>query len=162
MEPKKDILKTALLEAVSQALENMAFEEVDLVDETSMSRVEVGGNLWAILPIVTPLSGEMILSLSPECARRITENIYGTLEDGQLEKGADLDAVAEILNTIAGRFVHALVPSNQSFDFGLPKTGKGAVPVIPPQVITSVSIDAGGHIVTAIVVGEDFRNLVNP
>jgi len=162
MDQKNDSLKSALLEAVSRVLENMAFEEVELADEISVTNLKADGKLWAILPILEPLSGEVILSLSLECARRITENIYGTIEDGKLEKGAHLDALAEILNSIAGRFVHTLIPSNQGFDLGLPKTGKGAIPVTLSKAVTSVSINISGHVIIAIVIGEDFRSFTQP
>jgi CheY-specific phosphatase CheX len=161
MEIMNDRLKKALLEAVTDALENMVFEEVDLVDDTTISGTETNEQLWAILPIIKPLSGEMVLSMTRECAQSITKNIYGTSEAEKLDDGADLDALAEILNTIAGRFVHALLPSNQGFDLGLPKTGRGTIPVPLSKTVTSISINAGGHFIRATVFGEEFLRIDN-
>ncbi len=153
-------LTPALVDALSKALENMAFEEIELVDDQLPKSFEsASDHLWAILPILEPVYGEVGVSLSSDCAQMITESIYGASGDDELAENTIHDALGEILNTVVGRFIHALIPADQRFDFGLPRTGTGEFPIPIERVEASVSIDASGHTLTAIVVGKDFLEL---
>jgi CheY-specific phosphatase CheX len=164
MNQQPDPVAQALLDAMMQTLENMAFEEVELLsnkEAVTSSNPNTQNLCWASLPILKPSSGEMVLSMSPECARKITQDIYGIPENSHLDEGSELDAIGEILNIIAGRFLHALIPSHQMFELGLPNTGRG------PGNLTSISnpiakvvINLGGYEVIATISGDDFKRLL--
>ena len=157
MNQQKLPLNDALMEATSKTLENMAFEEIELADQCSEISETHQHIIWVSLPIVEPISGEVALRLSEKCARRITEDIYGDIDNGDITENTIVDALGEILNTIVGRFLAALLPAEQSFKLGFPKTGKDDPPILMNNVIASLTLDIGGYILTGMVAGEDFR-----
>jgi CheY-specific phosphatase CheX len=160
METQTDTLNHALWEAVSKVFENMAFEEVDPVENNSQYQESSPKKLWAVLPILQPVSGEIFTCMSSKCAQQITENIYGLqCQDSEVAQNAVLDALAEILNTIGGRFMSALLPSNQGFELGFPTTGKGEPPISMLKLVASQIININKHIVQTGVLGEDFPKL---
>jgi len=160
MDQQKHPLHVALMEAISNALENMAFEETEMADEHSEIPETPDQLLWISLPVVKPISGAVVLRLSEKCAQRITGDIYADLDIGDITEDSIMDALGEILNTIVGRFLTILLPAEQSFDLGFPKTGKGDPPFSKNKIIASLIVDASGYILTGMVVGEDFRRFL--
>ena len=158
-----DTLTSAMVNAISKALENMAFEEAELIENGSnIERLKktCAKTVWASLPVIYPLSGKFVLIIPRECAKIITSDIYGAFTDDHISDEAILDAIGEILNTITGRFLAALIPPDQVFDLGLPCTGTG-MPVTEADIISSVSLNMNGHLLTGWVIGEDFRQYLN-
>ena len=214
MSEKDGRLKLALTQAVSMTMENMAFEQAELMEEggaalneykddatssrdlqdyyeqviAENSAVTEGDDettdsdqcaenkeeeaeadtgsaeegedtaLWASILIMKPLRGEMVLAFSSAYAKQLTETIYGDMGAGETPDIAVHDAIAEIINTVAGRFLERLLPSDREFELGLPNTGWSDPPDVENEVIR-LDFNLGGRTVTAIVGGEDFDSL---
>ena len=215
MSKDENPLKSALVIAVSRTLENMAFEQVELIEgdlKTHLARKksemdnilaslneserdqmgdgaienesedqsDITGDygkdeqadiesesvatdeaeLWASIPLLRPLRGEMVIIFPSEYAAQLTEAIYGSLDSEGIKEITVNDAIAEIINIISGCFAQELLSSDTRFELGLPNTGWGETPSIENKAIT-LSFDLGGHILTAIVSGEDFCGFKN-
>jgi len=135
--------------------------EADGVSEIEMPLTAgiIEEELWTSISILKPLRGEMILIFPSLYAGKLTEAIYGGLSDTDSNEVTVNDAVAEVINIIAGCFIQELIPSNKRFELGLPNTGWGEVPPAEAKAL-ELNFDIGGHILTAIVGGEDFQNYV--
>jgi CheY-specific phosphatase CheX len=108
----------ALVTAVLETFENLAFMEPEYRPEKT-ERIFVEA-LCCNLPIRAPLQGDMEIAMNKDLAALIAGTIWSvqkTAVDEQMCK----DTVAELLNTIAGRFMKAIVPEDQVFELGLPK-----------------------------------------
>jgi CheY-specific phosphatase CheX len=191
MDQVNEFVKTALVEAISKTMENMAFEQVELIeDDRDIARLEESQNLppevaalleeegladdetvqisldpernrseeqnslWTTIPINKPLRGELALVFDSGYARMLTESIYGDMEEIDMSAITILDAVAEIINTIAGRFIGGLISDDKGFELGLPNTGEGEPPVGDEAVMT-LKFDLGSNILKAVVSGKD-------
>ena len=150
-----DNIQTKLTLAISQTMENMTFEDVEVVTNETVDPYLGNDKLWAVLPVVEPYSGELILEVPMACAKILAGVAYGEIDaEPSLEEMQDL--VAEILNTLAGRFLDQLTPSGEKFQLGLPTTGKGELPQFDDE-ITSILLSVGEHYLNAIVVGKDLE-----
>lgn len=109
----------ALLEAVSYAIENMAFMEV----EPGEVQPRLSDTMWASLACKTPVSGQFRLTVSLSLARAIGAGIYGMAEE-KLNSQELNDLLAEMLNTLAGNFLSHILPPEQLFTLALPQTGQ--------------------------------------
>jgi hypothetical protein len=158
MKDKRDYLSTSLEHAIAKTLENMTFEEVIIIDNDDVvRRVPKSDLLWARLPVHEPYKGFLALEVPAEYGRLIAEEVYGEVQT-EISEALILDALAEISNTIAGRFLDELVPSDRAFVLGLPETGKGEVPGAVKRV-RSIQMNVGQHYLTAFVVGDDFEKV---
>lgn len=101
--------------AVSATFENMAFMEVLTLDE-SPSLEDV---MWTSILVHNPTQGELSLAIPKELLVKITETILGSTQEEVTEKNLK-DILAEMLNTIAGRFLSEIIPDDQTFRLGLP------------------------------------------
>jgi len=204
MSQNEDHLNQSLVAAVSKTLENMAFEQVELIEgsleeymaardaslEQALSAIDgersdieepepametaadndsteailpedaVEEDLWASIPLLKPFHGELILVFPSVYAGQLTESIYGGLTVVDSKEVSVNDAIAEVINIIAGCFVQELIPSDKRFELGLPNTGWGEIP-LAENIITELNFDLGGHVLRAIVAGQDFRNYIN-
>lgn len=215
MSENENLLKSAMVIAVSKTLENMAFEQVELIegdiesymkekyentnamfsipdDPGDQSYTEDGDppdavpeaentnvvadntdenmepsvaestedEIWASISILKPLRGEIVLIFPSEYAGQLTEAIFGGLENVDFNEVTVNDAVAEIINIIAGCFAQELFPDDKRYELGLPNTGWEESPSLDNNAIT-LSFDLGGNILTAKLGGEDFCNYEN-
>ncbi len=215
MSENENPLKSAMVIAVSKTLENMAFEQVELIegdiasymkekyentnailsipdDPGDHSYTEDGaspaavpevenisvaadnadenedpsvvesteGKIWATIPILKPLRGEIVLIFPSDYAEQLTKAIFGGLDSEELNGGTVNDAVAEIINIIAGCFAQELFPDDKRYELGLPNTGWEESPMLENKAIT-LSFDLGGNILIAELGGEDFCNYEN-
>lgn len=134
----------AAVEAVTLTLENMVFEQPQLLEtsivapphpkkqenresQKSSQSYDAGeeiGLVWASIPILAPYYGKISVVLAETFARDLAQNLYS----GDDCKAHDLflDVLAEILNTLAGRFMIALLGGVSNFEIGFPSTGKGS------------------------------------
>ena len=137
--------------ALSSAMENMAFEQVD-IPFAGMPGPEIEErNLWAVLPILRPAAGEIAIRISEDYVKTLTTSLFegsDKLVSDELTK----DALAEILNTIAGCLMARLVSPMQEFELGLPKVTIGESHLDRTGHIT-YDFDIGGHLVSAFVLG---------
>jgi hypothetical protein len=107
----------AVLRVVTDTLENLAFMEAFPVQEDiSPGQPE----MTAALLFHEPHQGEIRITCPRSLLVSITETLCGLPEEG-VSNGLLKDVLAEILNTIAGRFLEELLPDDQTFRIGLPE-----------------------------------------
>lgn len=110
-------------EAMSSTFEGMTFSEVvRLPSEPGDAGVLVDGPVvWARIEVREPAAGTLLIAVEDAVARRIEEMVTGA-QSG--DEAGRLDALAECLNALAGRWARGLVPGRQSVALGLPKAGR--------------------------------------
>ena len=107
-----------LCQALITVVADLAF--VELEQESQGQQVAVPDGYGRMkLPVAHPFAGEMLLAVEPGLLHEITGNIYACDEE-QLTCDHELDTLAELLNTIAGRLLQIIVPSTVSYELGLP------------------------------------------
>lgn len=115
--------------SVSDAFETMAFEEVLLqeVREGPFDDLHAVNVLWACIDILEPLWGRAVLGVPRDLLNRLAEAIHGVPVE-ELTSEQILDAHGELLNTISGRILATLTPSEAVFQMGLPILGAEHLP----------------------------------
>jgi len=121
------ILEDALKSAVIATIEEMSF--VALIDKCAgdISKDFLAESLQSMLSVQKPPMKEydvFILSVSRKLLREIAYNIFGLDSEDEVTDEMETDARSEMLNTIAGRFMREITPSDQSYELGLPIAGK--------------------------------------
>jgi len=107
--------------ALAETMEQMAFMLVDPAEGT----LAEAPRLWARLPLVQPLAGILGVEVDEELAARLLAGATGqTGGDPALLR----DAVSELANTLAGRFLHKQLGPDTEFQLGLPLSGAGDMP----------------------------------
>lgn len=107
----------AALLAVTETLENLAFMEAFPVQEdVSSAHME----MTAALLIHEPQQGEIRIALPVALLEGIAQNVFGMPAEGMALPDTR-DLLAELLNTIAGRYLIELLPPDQPFRIGLPE-----------------------------------------
>ncbi len=155
MSDLKHKLGVSLSAAISKTMENMTFEEVEIIDEVNDDDIFPEDNLWAVLPLLRPYEGQLVLEVPVNYGRTLAKEVLG-LFDQNVSNEAIMDVLAEMANTLAGRFVDELVSSDREFELGLPDTGKGVAPAQAPKVAT-VQLNVAGHALVASIAGEAFK-----
>jgi hypothetical protein len=112
-----DTIDYAMSLAVTETLENFAFMEVFPAREEGSATPE---GMTAALLIHEPLQGEIRLSLPPALLAAIAQTVFGLPVEG-MPVPEPKDLLAELLNTIAGRFLIEMLPPEQAFRIGLPE-----------------------------------------
>lgn len=125
----KDQWDEIMQTAVAECLENMAFMEVFPAEPDA---AEPEDPIWVSLLVLEPTQGEFRLALSRALLDEISANIYGPGTEVTAQQNADL--LAELLNTILGRFMSAILPM-ESFKLGIPEAGTTDWPPIEPEAI---------------------------
>lgn len=108
----------ALACAVTETFENMAFMEA-LPSSGSALLCPDDQPLCVILPILGPVQGELSLRAPNALLRKVAAVIFRCTEEA-IEQPQLLDIAAELLNTLAGRFLSRLLSHDQIFQLGLP------------------------------------------
>lgn len=126
---QKDQWDKAMQAAVAGCLENMAFMEAFPAEPDA---AEPENPVWASLLVLEPTQGEFRLALSRSLLDAIGANVYG-LETAMSEQQA-ADLLAELLNTILGRFMAAILPQ-EAFKLGIPEAGTTEWPPPEPDAI---------------------------
>ncbi len=182
-------VELALAEAISRTMEDMAFEQIAPVidnerietfeaakstgstgekpnseegginEETLEVQTEQRERLWSICPLIYPMEGEIIILLESEQAQQISEVLFGFIEEERSEEIIN-DTMSEVLNTIAGCFMKELIPPDQEYEIGFPRTGRGEHPV-PEQLAAEMYFEVSNHTVKAIVGGKDFQKMIS-
>jgi CheY-specific phosphatase CheX len=145
------LVESALFQAVSSTLENMAFEQADRPQADSPPYKSENDNIWARLPILKPTTGEISLQISLEYAQKLAQSLFegsDNITNDELVK----DTLAEVLNTIAGRFMTQLIPAKDEFELGLPRVGISKL-FIEDKDFISCDFDVGGHLLTVFLSG---------
>lgn len=105
--------------ALGETLESMAFvaiEEATVDEAENIKQPMLGSNLLILEPELL----EMRLDVSRELLYQIGETMY-TMEREELNEQLINDLLAEILNTLAGRFMTAIIPPEIDFTLSLPE-----------------------------------------
>jgi hypothetical protein len=111
-----NLLQKALERAVYQTIENIAFEEPEILP----GPVEFSGAVVAVsLQVVSPYLLMAMLHMPKELADKLIRVIY---RDDEKEVTDDLlyDSVGEFLNTIIGTMMGELTHGERIFEMGLP------------------------------------------
>ncbi len=111
-------LDQIVVAAVSETLENMAFMEV--VHDESLEAEAADETLTAGLLSHEPVPGELRLTMPHSLLAKVAEAAYA-LPAESLEEQILKDLLAELLNTVSGRFLTLLLPPDQNYRLGLPE-----------------------------------------
>lgn len=144
-------LAEKIFEAVAETFENMAFMEAVPIDSDD---IEPSGStlLWARIAVLQPVEGELTLLALEELAGEITEAVFGEADEDASPDDMAFDALAELINTIAGRLMAELILHDQTFELGLPETGKGWPQGSEEEI--AYHFDLEGHKLMIIAWGE--------
>lgn len=123
--PAKKLTGPAAMDIALNTVEQMAFMP------TSDSVTHI-----ARIKIITPVKGELMLFINSNLAIALTRSINGIPETEKMtDKTRIVDAVAEVLNIIAGQFMKSLLPVDGDFSLGLPVTSMEKQLRIPSGII---------------------------
>jgi CheY-specific phosphatase CheX len=150
-------LYQAMLKAISQTLENMAFIEAK---EHYNQEYDIPNDdlAWAYLVVLDPLQGEVRLALPKSALRELTGTIF-SLEENEITQAHMADILHEILNTIAGLFMTNLLTDSQAFKIGLPESGQGPLPEIDADTISWKMITSDETPLQIYICGASFAAL---
>ncbi|OQX18677.1 MAG: hypothetical protein BWK76_06820 [Desulfobulbaceae bacterium A2] len=109
----------SMVRAVIETLENLAFVEVQARPASIAGPVD-GVALCCRLLINEPLQGEVRLCMPRALLRQITRIIWA-MQEFEVQDTVLHDTQAELLNTLAGRFLAELLPEDETFQLGLPE-----------------------------------------
>lgn len=150
-------IETALTAAVISTMENLAFEEVDPADPAGEAAELAEETLWVFLEIISPWPGQVMIELSPAYAEVIVRALYGQSED-KIPHEVVRDALGELSNTLAGRFMAELLGPGRDYDLGFPLLGQGRSPILEVPAADLFFMGSGG-VLRVAVRGNEFRNL---
>ena len=154
-----DRIEAPLSSAVSTTMENMTFEEIEFTDTQDRVTIADEELIWSALPIVKPYAGELVVKVSKTYGRVLAEEVAGFIDE-DIPEAMVTDVLAEIANTIAGRFMEALIPEDQEFELGLPDTGNGDVGTVD-GVAADIPLRIGEHSMIVSIRGDDFVELLD-
>lgn len=111
-------LDRAMFEAVDTTLATMAFMDVRPLEFEHDCQGHPEG-FCATLLVHDPVQGELRMFMPESLLRQIAAGIHASAAQDVPEQKLR-DIMTELLNTIAGLFLAAILPENQAFDLGLP------------------------------------------
>ncbi len=112
-------LEQDICRAIATTLENMAFMEVGKeVDEAV--RYPAEEMVVSRLLIHDPIQGELYLLMPKPLLSKIASSVY-ILPAEELSEKMLLDMLGELINTVAGLFLNAYLPEDQTYNLGLPE-----------------------------------------
>jgi hypothetical protein len=117
---ENDPLEKAVIKAVFATIENIAFEEPEVVSEPVKIK---GKTVSSSLQVVSPYLLQTRIIISKELAIKLTKTIYRDDEKEITDTLLD-DTVGEFLNTIIGTMMGDLTMGERVFEMGLPEKVK--------------------------------------
>lgn len=115
--------REALHEALTNALENLAFTEIVPTDDSQEAQIDQQA-IWARIDVDVPFYATLILAMPYGLVEEFTESIW--VDQGQaVQEATRLDFIAEISNTVVGQLVGQSIPLDTTFALSLPSTGRG-------------------------------------
>lgn len=145
-------IESALKNTFSIALEELAFAEIDTW-EFGVDMPEPGEKLfWGVIDVLEPEKGELLITISREHLNSLTEEMYGFMTE-EISFSTLKDALGEFINTISGLLISEIIPKDKKFTLGIPKTGKGAFPVMTNPV-ASISLVIESKLIFSCVGGK--------
>ncbi|MGC9518928.1 MAG: chemotaxis protein CheX [Desulfuromonadaceae bacterium] len=118
-EELQNLLAEKLSGVVDETFENMAFIGIEEVDEEQLP-VNAAHLREVSLLVTAPVVMEMHLRMADDLLQQIVETMY-TIDAEDITEEQIVDVLAETLNTLAGRLMTELLPSDQSFALSLPE-----------------------------------------
>lgn len=114
-------INSIMINVISNVFEDMAFMEA-IESREILEPQDIPNLMWSSLLVNDPVYEEFKLFISKNLVRKITETIYGFLDE---ESGDQIlnDTLTEILNIVVGKFFKEVLPPEQSFSLGLPEIG---------------------------------------
>ncbi len=154
MPPKDTPTDKAMLDAVCQTFETMAFAQV--TEQSAELELEVGNeSIWSSILVHDPVQGEIQMALPQALLTKIAADMFG-IEQEEVNESQLQDIIAEILNTLAGLFMTSLLPDDQTYKLGLPEHGTGPLPEIETEsIVWKLQIE--GLALLLVAVGSGFR-----
>ncbi len=114
---KKDYMKEAVINGVKKTFEEMAFIDIDYVDD---KKTDVNYKHILFVNILEPIFGKIALYLPYECKRLIIENIYSKdMKDLHADEADDCQL--ELLNVLVGNILSFLYKKKKKYKLDLPK-----------------------------------------
>lgn len=112
-------LEQDISNALATTLENMAFLEVsqEVGEAVTYPEEEM---LVSRLLIHDPLQGELYLLMPKPLLRKIASSVY-IMPAEEISDQMLLDMLCELINTVAGLFLNAYLPEDQTYSLGLPE-----------------------------------------
>lgn len=111
--------KARLQQAVAEAFENMAFQEVVPVPLNPLPAPVLWTFRQGSMTIYLPLQGTLVMTISSDMLRLVTANVYGN-DPEDIDDSMESDTLAETLNTIAGSWMRSITEEGLSYELGLP------------------------------------------
>lgn len=112
-------LEQDICRAIATTLENMAFMEVSQELEEAR-RYPAEEMTSSRLLIHDPIQGELYLLMPKPLLSKIVSSVY-ILPAEELSEQMLLDMLGELINTVAGLFLNAYLPEDQTYSLGLPE-----------------------------------------
>ena len=120
-------IDAAIKQSVSDTLEKLVFMEVTETEE----EVEfTSAPLTAVLALHEPYRGEIRVTFPRDLLAKMAETLFWLPEQGVTDRILK-DVLAELLNTVAGRFLDSFLPQQQKFRIGLPELAGPDVSTAP-------------------------------
>ncbi|OEU61043.1 MAG: hypothetical protein BA870_00205 [Desulfuromonadales bacterium C00003094] len=112
-------LEQDMYRAIATTLENMAFlqvcQEVEEARRYPSEEMAVSRLL-----IHDPIQGELFLLMPKPLLSKIVSSVY-IMPEEELSEQMLLDMLCELINTVAGLFLNAHLPEDQTYSLGLPE-----------------------------------------
>lgn len=139
---------------ISEIIENTAFTEVMPIESPPEYELEAQG---ASLLVHDPVQGEFQLIMENSLLKYLAAIVYGSMA-GEISEQSEGDFLDELLNTIAGRFLSQILPSDKSFTLGIPERFSGPF-VVPAPPVPSWSFVVEGMYFTLLASGDSLEAL---
>ncbi|HED09498.1 MAG TPA: chemotaxis protein CheX [Caldithrix abyssi] len=114
-----DAVGEELTDAVTEAFENMAFAEVESCED--VETLPSGIDAYCVtVDTLNPFKSKVAIIIDREASEELVMDMYGgDIED--VNEEIMNDALAEIGNTVVGRFLSRVVDEGQEFSLGFPE-----------------------------------------
>lgn len=113
----------AVQSAVVETFENMTFMELIPYSPDEGQDPILLEPQGVLVPVTEPVQGSFWLFLPKDLLAGIAENVY-VMETDEIDQQILQDALAELLNTIAGKILQEALPEDQLFSLGLPQVAE--------------------------------------
>ncbi|MBN2644276.1 MAG: chemotaxis protein CheX [Desulfuromonadaceae bacterium] len=157
MDAIKQLFAEKLTETLEETLENMAFLSID--PATAETAAEYSNPLKEVHLLVTaPVLMELRLRMAEELLFQVVETMY-IMDRTDVTEQLINDLLSEILNTLAGRFMADILPTNQTFSLGLPEVMEDNSPS-EDNLLLQTFFQADEHPLSVSIMAPDMDDIV--
>lgn len=147
-------LGDVLTHTVVSVLEEAVYALVERADDDTAGTTEV---FESLISFAGRYTGTISLEVDAGGVAAIANDFLGT-DSSEPSDSASCDAIGELANIVAGRFLEAWLKSETDYDIGIPsvsrKLHKETRLATEPQVcVTRLRTDTGIHLAVAILLG---------